>query len=358
MPTIRFDAKARSFAKETGLNKLGQETLKKLDRNGDGVVTVTDAREIARKAGLEKDGVLSRDDRKRIDAALGGSSQASSVASRGPSSALAARTGGTKKVGDTYMDFDIKRGAAGLTVKMEGDFWHDTARTDIGLKNEVVLKGLKPAAFDVLFYGSGGETGLSRSGGNDGGTCHGAGMLLAVADKERGIVLFDFSGREFLAGNKPGEKELISVDALASDRVVKSAAKKAGLDPKKLDVQLKELHLSYGDEDKRNHLAFTAKVTDGNGKSKTLKLATFLEGNLAKSLSRVKAADLELGFEWAGGRVFPGSEAPSKVSGFSDAGGDSSLPSDRGGGGEYNDSTSNNSSAWSSLTSNGAGGGE
>lgn len=360
MPTIRFDAKARTFAKETGLDKLGQETLKKLDRNGDGVVTVTDAKEIARKAGLEKDGVLSRDDRKRIGEALGGSPRTSSTTSSGPSSALAARAGATKTLADAYMDFSITHSAAGMKLTMEGDLWNDEGRTDVGLKNEVVLKGLKAASHDVLFYASDGATGISRSGGSEGGTSHGAGMLVAVADKERGIVLVDVSGHDFLKGKTPPEKEILSTAQLASDPVVKKAAKKAGLDPKGLEAQLKELHLSYGDEDRRNHLAFTLKVKDQNGKSKTLKLSTFIEGNLAKSLSRLKADDLQLGFEWAGGRVFPPSEAPEKVRGFSDEGGDSTLRSDRGGGGESSshlNSRSWNSSAWSGWPSSSGGGG-
>lgn len=374
MPNIRFDAKARSFAKQTGLDKLGQETLKKLDRNGDGVVTVTDAKEIARKAGLDKDGVLSRDDRKRIGEALGDSARTSSTASSGPSSVVAARAGATKAVGDTYMQFSIDHTAGGLKLAMTGDFWNDDGRTDVGLKNEVVLKGLKAASHDVLFYATDGATGLSRAGGSEGGSAHAAGMLVAVADKERGIVLVDVSGRDFLKGKAPPEKELLSTAQLASNPVVKQAAKKAGLDPKSLEVQLKELHLSYGDDDRKNHLAFTMKVKDQNGKSKTLKLSTFIEGNLAKSPSRLKADDLQVGFEWAGGRVFPPSEAPEKVRGFSDEGGDSTIPSDRGGGSESSstrprtnrggggesshlNSRSWNSSAWSGWPSSGGGGG-
>ncbi len=72
MPKITINANARSLAHKTGIDKLGQEKLAKLDKNGDGKITLTDVRTLASKANLDKDGVLSRDDRKAINKVLGG----------------------------------------------------------------------------------------------------------------------------------------------------------------------------------------------------------------------------------------------------------------------------------------------
>lgn len=83
MPKITINANARSLAHRTGIDKLGQEKLAKLDRNGDGKVTLTDVRELTSKANLDKDGVLSRNDRKAIDKVLGGRATGVSRVSRG-----------------------------------------------------------------------------------------------------------------------------------------------------------------------------------------------------------------------------------------------------------------------------------
>lgn len=95
MPKITINANARSLAHKTGIDKLGQEKLAKLDKNGDGKITLTDVRTLASKANLDKDGVLSRDDRKAIEKVLGG--RATGV-SRGGSSE-STRRGGSSESG-------------------------------------------------------------------------------------------------------------------------------------------------------------------------------------------------------------------------------------------------------------------
>jgi hypothetical protein len=96
MPKITINANARSLAHKTGIDKLGQEKLAKLDRNGDGKVTLTDVRELASKANLDKDGSLSRVDRKAIDKVLGGSTRGTGV-SRGGSSESGRTRGGSSE---------------------------------------------------------------------------------------------------------------------------------------------------------------------------------------------------------------------------------------------------------------------
>jgi hypothetical protein len=120
MPKITINANARSLAHKTGIDKLGQEKLAKLDKNGDGKITLTDVRTLASKAQLDKDGVLSRDDRKAIDKVLGGRSTGvsrggSSESSRGGSSE-SSRRGGSGEFGRTVRGSHNVRGGGGESV--------------------------------------------------------------------------------------------------------------------------------------------------------------------------------------------------------------------------------------------------
>jgi hypothetical protein len=44
-----IDSKARSLARQTGVDKLGQKILAKVDGNGDGNVTLTDVRNLRQR---------------------------------------------------------------------------------------------------------------------------------------------------------------------------------------------------------------------------------------------------------------------------------------------------------------------
>ena len=101
MPKITINSNARALAHKTGIDKLGQEKLAKLDKNGDGKITLTDVRTLASKANLDKDGVLSRDDRKAIEKVLGGRTTGvrggSSESTRRGGSSESARGGGSSE---------------------------------------------------------------------------------------------------------------------------------------------------------------------------------------------------------------------------------------------------------------------
>lgn len=314
MSSTRFDAKARPLAQQTGLDRLGQAKLEKLDKNGDGIVTLTDVRRLVKDAGLEKDGSLSRDDRKRIDAALGGAPASSTTATTGPSSVVASMTGGKKTLGDTYIDTLIKGTAKGISISIDGGLWSGGGH--VGDKSRaMVIPGFDAAAIDVLFYGTKGQTGMpSSSGGPQGGfkgTSFAAGMAVAVADKARGVVLMDVAARDFLDGKQPSHKRLLSLTDIAKSPAVRSFAKKSGLDAKTLTVQLKEVWLSAAFQDpKLATLAFEAKLTDKNGKSKTETFSTYLSGDLSKSVDKLAVDALETGIVNSWGYLLPPSAKP------------------------------------------------
>jgi len=305
MTTTRFDVKARPLAKQIGLDQLGQAKLKQLDKNGDGVVTITDVRRIAKQAGLEKDQSLSKDDRKRIDLALGGKAPASTTGTTGPSSAVATMTGtGKKSLVDMYIDTDVKQTKAGLSLKINGE-----------KSQSLVLKNIDSSAVDLLFYGVKGKTGMSNSSSAGGTgismTSYAAGMIVAAADKERGIVLVDVAAKDFLDGKQPPQRRILSNSDIAKSAAVKGAAKKAGLDTKELTVKVKEIFLSAAFEDSKvNTLGFEAQVTDKNGKSTTQRFSTYLGGDLSKSAEKLTLDKLEAGMLNSWGYLLPPSAKP------------------------------------------------
>ncbi len=307
--TIRFDAKAKSLAQQTGLDKLGQAKLAKLDKNGDGVVTLTDVRRLTKDAALDKDQSLSRADRQRIDQALGGAPASSTTTTTGASSLVSTLAGGKKKLADVYISTEVKRTAQGLSISIDGTLYKGS--TPDGKKATTqVLKAFDPAAVDVLFYSTSGKTGLpNSSGGPEGGFVGSAmagGMAVAVADKARGLVLVDVAAKDFLDGAQPSHKKLLSLTDITKSAAVRSAAKKAGLDTKDLAVQLKEVWLSGAFEDSKiNTIGFEAKITDHKGKSKTERFSTYLTGDLSKSVDKVAVEKLEVGMASSWGYLLP-----------------------------------------------------
>lgn len=320
MKIVRFDAKAQGLAQETGLDKLGQAKLARLDKNGDGTITLTDVRRVVKDAGLEKDGSLSRADRQRIDAALGGGAKTSSTATTGPSSVVSAMTGGKKTLADTYMSTKVVPSAKGVSISIDGGLWNAGGGHTGDKSRAAVIPGFEPAAVTVLFYGTEGQTGLPNSSGGPEkgfvGTAFGGGMAVAVADKTRGLVLIDVAARDFLDGKQPPHKRLASLPEIAKSPAVRAFAKKHGLDPKSLEVKLTDVKLSAAFVDSSvNTLVFDAKLTDAKGKSKSGTFSTYLEGSFAKSVDKMKLDALEAGVEYSWGRMMPPSAKPKKETG-------------------------------------------
>lgn len=310
--TVTIDKKARPLARATGIDKLGQSTLAKLDANGDGVVGLRDVQRLAKTAGLEKDGVLSRDDRAKIAAALS-EGASSSTRSAGASSALAARAGGgAKKLEGVYMRATLSATRDGLRVDASTTLYDAAGRDKVGEKDRAAtLAGLRPVAADVEYYGEDGGVGLPNASGRGGGalytgSAYGGGFLAAVADAKRGVVLVDVAGRAFAEGGAPAVHDVLSPTDLAKDAAVKAAAKKAGLDPRALSVDVVGVHLSAGFRDGRTlTLALDATLKDAKGRSADVELSTTLHGDLKKSVAKLSRAPLEEGVRRSAGWLYP-----------------------------------------------------
>jgi hypothetical protein len=191
------------------------------------------------------------------------------------------------------------------------------------VQHAITLSGIQAAAVDIEVYSAHGQTGMPNSSGGGHKNAVGAGFIAAVADKAKGVVFVDVSAVDFLGGQAPAQRVLFSREDLAASPVVKAAAKKAGLDGGKLTVDVKDIWLSSGFEDKKvNTLAFEVQVTDKNGKSRKLELSTYVEGDWSKSLSKLKTAELEVGIARSWGWLYPPSAKSDepKANGATDGG--------------------------------------
>ena len=211
-----------------------------------------------------------------------------------------ADAGSTKKnLVNMFINTEIKRTSSGLSVTIEGD----QPRT-------AVLKGIDSASVDLQFYGDRGQTHIPHSGGGGPnrvvGHCDAAGMLVAVADKARGIVFVDIAARDFLDGKSPPQRQVLSLEAIAHDRSIKGAAKKAGLDAQSLTAQLQRVLISDAFANHSlNTLAFDVRVVDKNGASTTLEVSTYLSGDLSKGVGELKLEALEIGVQPNAGWLLP-----------------------------------------------------
>ncbi len=331
---IHFDAKAQSFARATGLDTLGQATLKKLDHDGDGVVTLRAAKALAKEVGLDHDGVLTQQDRKAIRQVLGAERPATPSVGRssGPSSAVAIRAGDAKKnLPESYLEARSRCTKAGLELSLSAD---DPKGAGTRATRTITLDSLSPTAVDLLPYAADGSTGMPNSSGGGHMNAFGAGLLVAVADARAGVALVDLAAQPFVTGQAPPQRTLFSRDDVLRSDAVKGEARRTGLDPKKLTVDVKDIWLSAGYKDSTtNTLAFHVKISDGK-KSRSFDLSTVLEGNLAKSLTKLSTSALEVGVVASYGWLYPpsikdGADKSSRFTSVTDGGAVS-----RGGGAE------------------------
>lgn len=304
MSNIRFEAQAKKLAKETGLDKLGQSTLKKLDTDQDGVVRLKDAQKLVKAAGLDKDGVLGVQDRKRIQEVLGG--QNGNVGSAGTGAASK-----TRKLDDGYMNLVAKKVAGGIQAKLELTSYDASGKVTGQSNGKLEIKGLDPVHIGVHHYDVKGlpthaSSTMPHSGVVSETGTSAAGAVLLVSDKKRGLVLVDLLSSEMVAGKAPAQRDLLSPDQLAKDPVVKAAAKALGLSTTKLSAEVLWADTSTGFEDKTlATLAFELRLKDGSGKSKKQTFSTYLEGNLKKGLAGLSIDKLERGVDKSWGWLYP-----------------------------------------------------
>ncbi len=313
MSNIRFEPQAKKLAKETGLDKLGQSTLKKLDPDNDGVVRLKDATKLVKAAGLAKDGVLGNDDRKRIKEVLGGASNGKAASSAAPSSAVAAKVGAAKarKLEDGYVELIAKKTSAGVEARVQLTSYDKHGDISNEAKGKLIIANLDAANIEAYHYDAKGKSGnpsasVPQSGVISETSAAGAGAVLVVADKKRGVVLVDVVGAELVAGKAPTQRDMYSLEKLAKDPAVKAAAKKLGLSPTKLSVEVLWADVSHGFVDKAlGTLAMELKLKDGNGKTKKHTFSTYLEGTLKKGLGGLAVEKLESGLDRSWGWFYP-----------------------------------------------------
>lgn len=376
MSNIRFAPEAKKLAKQTGLDRLGQSTLQKLDADGDGIVRLRDTQKLVKAAGLTKDGVLGVAERKRIKEVLGGAqngSSSSAGSSKSPSSAIAAKAGTTsktRKLEDGYMQLLVQSFNGNIEAKLDHTSYEPNGSVSGSSSGKLVIPGFQPTSIEAVHYNAKGmattTTGtVPHEGPISDTSTFAAGALLLVADKKRGAVLIDLPSGDVLAGKQPATRDIFSPEKLAKDPTVKAAAKKLGLSPTKLSVDVIWVDASSGFEDKlTSTLALELRLRDGNGKSKKQTFSTYMTGSMKKGLSGLSFEKLERGLERSWGWLYPPSAKASapkpedKRKKFDD---DNYISNDNGGS-EYSAPSSTHThtggSEWAAPSNNWTGGGE
>jgi hypothetical protein len=322
MPKIRIDPNtswspnATRFSEERGLHRLGQAKLAPM-ADKEGIVGLDELERLARVARLDTDGKLTPDERKRIDAYL--KERNTPIVGTPNSSAVNVRSS-VKKPVDGYVSVDHKVEGKDLVLNLDisADKADKDGRTEYAKR--IVLKGVTPndredtrGGVSVQRYGSRGENasvGYATQGG-------GAGYIVGIADKTKGALLVNLSAAGAIAGDAPDMRTLFSPADLAKNAAVKALAKKQGLDPKKLEVEVLEtsFHSDFVDTSRgprAGHaglhtllLSLELKEAGSRKKPRQVEMSTLVEGNVTKALARLSLNDLEPGVQSHWGFIFP-----------------------------------------------------
>lgn len=344
---------AKDFAEERGLQHLGSKKLAPM-ADKDGVVGLEELERLARVARIDTDRKLTPEERERIDAYL---KDRGSPIIGVPNSSLVDARSTTRKPVDGYLT--VASEVVGKDLVLTFDITaYKGAVVDGEYAKRILLKGVRPneredcAAIRMQRYGSKGENasvGTERAGS-------GAGYIVGIADKDRGALLVNLSAAGAIAGDAPDLRTLFTPAELAKNPQVKALAKKQGLDPKKLEVEVLQvsLHSDFLDGS-RGHgaphttlhtlwLALELREEGSRKKPRQVDMTTYVEGNVTKPLRKLKLDDLEPGMRAHAGYIYPPSFAiePREAPGGSPThhapnpggGGEASTVVYRGGGGE------------------------
>lgn len=312
MTKVRIDTdySTQRFARDTGLEKLGQRQLKPL-ADDQGVVSQKQLERMATGAGLDKDGVLSPAERKRIDGYLK-DRQPIVVGTGG--SAVSARA--AVKPAEGYIEVEHKLRGTDLVVEFDiGLYQGGSSSVRDEHSREIVLQGFTPNGDNAIDFHRYGKDGADASVGYATGGS-GAGYLMGIADAKKGAVLVNLSAAGAVAKQAPEVRALFSPRDLADDPRIKALARKEGLDPKKLkvDVTSVSFHSDFqkvggggGGHPTMHTLLLSIELREEGSRKKPreAELTALVQGNPAKSLAKLDVADLEVGAQHSWGFVYP-----------------------------------------------------
>lgn len=351
---IGSDYSTQRYARETGLDNLSQAKLKPLADDA-GVVSQKQLERVARGAGLDKDGVLSRAERERVDGYL--KDRKPIVVGAGGGTALSARA--AAKPAEGYIEVEHRMRGSDVVVDFDIGLYQGSgggARDEHS--REIVLQGFSPNGDNAIDFHRYAADGADASVGYaTGGT--GAGYLMGIADAKKGAVLVNLSAAGAVANQAPEVRTLFSPADLRDDPRIKALARKEGLDPKKLkvDVTSVSFHSDFqkvggGGHPTMHTLLLSVELREEGSRKKPREadLTVLVNGNPAKSLAKLELGDVEVGVQSSWGFVYPPSvqfddddKKPGGGAGRNDrgagvrtgGGGESPAPTRRrGGGGE------------------------
>jgi hypothetical protein len=294
---------AAEFAGRHGLTRLGQKSLAVMaDVNG--TVELDALTRLARVAELNADGVLSRQERKRVDSYL--QDLRTPIVATPNASSVDVRCKPVKPV-EAYVVIEHGVSENGLALDLE-----ISGRRGVPghVAKRIVLKDITPAtdesaeAVRVERYGTRGQNasiGYERNG-------VGAGYIVGIADKKHGVVLANVSVAGALAGDAPDVHTMLSPAALAHHPAVLELARKQGLAPLKLQVAVLEasFHSDFT-ESSLHTLALELALTEAGSRKapRRVQMSALLEGDVREPLSRLKLHPLAAGVRVRAGFVYP-----------------------------------------------------
>jgi hypothetical protein len=340
---IRFDNPTEypmaELLRRSGLDRLAKENLRPV-ADAEGKVGLDELQRLSQVAGLDSDGKLSPAERQRIGEYLEG--RKSPVVARLGHSAVDVRSGVRRPV-DGYLGLETRRRGDDLALLLDVSIWPSRERPDVEHSvhaREYVFPGIQPnegehsSGVRMQRYGEGGHNasvGYEAQGS-------GAGYIVGIAAKLQGAVLANVSAAGALAKDEPDVRVLFTPAQLARHADVQALARKEGLDPAKLQVEVREvaLHSDFvtteveddGARAKdRNRRAVeappaTEKVPEANLHTLTLDLvlrerdsrkkprevsmSAYVKGNVTKPLEKLKIGSYDADGRFALGKLEAG----------------------------------------------------
>ncbi len=302
---------AQRFAEDHGLARLGQKKLATMADDA-GVVHLDELQRLARVAAVDDDGVLSRAEAQRVSAYV--RDRRAPIVGSANSSAVTARA--VKRAPVTgYIAIDHRAEGKDLVFTLDISKHPGTGE----YAKRIVLEGVAPnerddaTAVSVERYGTRGENasaGYARGGA-------GAGYIVGIADKDKGAILVNLSAAGALAGDAPDARTLFTPAALARHPAVQTYARKHGLDPRAVHVEVLEVsfHSDFVDRSRgprASHaglhtLLLSLELTqEGSRKEpRRVEMSALVEGNVTEPLAKLDVEHLEPGAKIVAGFVYP-----------------------------------------------------
>jgi hypothetical protein len=231
----------RDLLDSSGLGRLAKEKLRPI-ADPEGRVGFSELRRLSLVAGLNSDGKLSPEERQRIGRYLEG--RKAPVEARIGSSVVDIRSAVRAPV-EGWLSIETSQRGNDLAFMFDASISPDPRLGSTHHAHEIIFPGMhaneRPHSTGVRMQRYGEEGHNASVGGEAQGV--GAGYIVGIAARQQGAVLANLSAAGVLAKDEPDVRVLFTPAQLARHPDVQALARKEGLDPAKLQVEVMEVAL-------------------------------------------------------------------------------------------------------------------